>query len=394
MTERLKIGLTWQLNTHTGWGVFATNVALALAARKDVELSFWIHELHGLNALDEMLLGPITHRCNAEVHRVRAGETLTFDGVLIHSDGNHFSGKPLEFPIQCEKHMGLMVFEDTAFTPDEIAKANAYDWLVTGSRWNQDILRGYGVESVCIQQGVDPTVFHPGPKSGRWRDRFVVFSGGKLEYRKGQDIVLAAFREFHKSHPEALLLTAWDNRWPQLVQDMTLNGHVEYEPVVTSEGVDIDGWFTDNGLPEGAALDIGAVPNALLGQIVREADVAVFMSRAEGGTNLMAMECIGAEVPTIVSRNTGHLDLNCWSVPCHSEPVTPSRFFDGIRGWGETSPRAVSELIEAIFRPEKGRNTDALLNDAFQIFDDEKLNRSVPTWSEYADQLVNLIRGD
>ena len=45
----------------------------------------------------------------------------------------------------------------------------------------------------------------------RMRGRFVVFSGGKLEHRKGQDVAVAAFRDFQKTHPQLrpLLVTAW-----------------------------------------------------------------------------------------------------------------------------------------------------------------------------------------
>ena len=56
-------------------------------------------------------------------------------------------------------------------------------------------------------------------------------------------------------------------------------------------------------------LDLGRVPNAGMPRILRECDVAVFPNRAEGGTNLVAMKCMACGVPTILSANTGHLDL-------------------------------------------------------------------------------------
>jgi hypothetical protein len=37
----------------------------------------------------------------------------------------------------------------------------------------------------------------------------VVFSGGKLEHRKGQDLVIRAFVRFVQRHPDAVLVTAW-----------------------------------------------------------------------------------------------------------------------------------------------------------------------------------------
>ena len=37
--------------------------------------------------------------------------------------------------------------------------------------------------------------------------------GGKLEMRKGQDIIIRAFRLFSQRVPEAVLVTAWHNPW-------------------------------------------------------------------------------------------------------------------------------------------------------------------------------------
>ena len=51
------------------------------------------------------------------------------------------------------------------------------------------------------------------------------------------------------------------------------------------------------------------VVNRQLPHLIKQADVAVFASRCEGGTNLMAMETLACGVPTLISANTGHLDL-------------------------------------------------------------------------------------
>ena len=52
-----------------------------------------------------------------------------------------------------------------------------------------------------------------------------------------------------------------------------------------------------------------AFPNVGMPHVLHEADVALFPNRAEGGTNLVAMECLASGIPTILSANTGHLDL-------------------------------------------------------------------------------------
>ncbi|MEP7344884.1 MAG: glycosyltransferase, partial [Gemmatimonadaceae bacterium] len=115
-------------------------------------------------------------------------------------------------------------------------------------------------------------------------------------------------------------------------------------------------WLGANGIPADAVLDIGRVPNALMGRVVREAHVALFPNRAEGGTNLVAMECMAAGVPTIVSSNTGHLDLvaSGGCIPLRRQRVVspPTRFYSGTEGWGESD---VAEIVEVLERAHDDR---------------------------------------
>ena len=78
--------------------------------------------------------------------------------------------------------------------------------MVAGSKWNADILKEYGAEAVAIPQGVDKKIFHPnGSKREDYlKDKFVIFSGGKWEQRKGQDLIIYAIREIQKKYPDIL----------------------------------------------------------------------------------------------------------------------------------------------------------------------------------------------
>lgn len=133
-------------------------------------------------------------------------------------------------------------------------------------------------------------------------DRFVIFSGGKLEYRKGQDILIAAFKIFQKRHSEALLITAWHNLWPQFMAGIEQTGNVVGLPKISQDKrLQITEWLLANDIPTNAVIDVGSIPNYMVGQILREADVAVFTNRCEGGTNLVAMESLACGIPTIIS---------------------------------------------------------------------------------------------
>ena len=110
--------------------------------------------------------------------------------------------------------------------------------------------------------------------------------------------------------------------------------------------VDAKAWAVANGLNPDQVLDLGALPNAELPRLYREMDVGVFPNRCEGGTNLVAMECMGCGVPLVISSNTGHLDLiaadRC--IPLRRQVVVPG---DDHLGWGESD---VEEIVEALAR--------------------------------------------
>jgi glycosyltransferase involved in cell wall biosynthesis len=59
----------------------------------------------------------------------------------------------------------------------------------------------------------------------------------------------------------------------------------------------------------GSVIALPYLHNYIMPSVYRECDVAIFPSRAEGGTNLVAMETAAMGIPTFVSDNTGHQDL-------------------------------------------------------------------------------------
>src|SRR5437764_12658557 len=96
-----------------------------------------------------------------------------------------------------------LMFCEGAIAPPVLQDLRRVAAIVAGSTWNEHLLRAYGFKHVrTILQGVDAALFHPGPKMGIMRDRFLIFSGGKVSLRKSQDIVLAAFKIFAARHPE------------------------------------------------------------------------------------------------------------------------------------------------------------------------------------------------
>jgi glycosyltransferase involved in cell wall biosynthesis len=169
--------------------------------------------------------------------------------------------------------------------------------------------------------------------------------------RKGQDLVLAAFRAFQLRHPEALLLSAWQSPWPDLATSAVAKPSIE--PPARSENgtIDVTAWAVANGIPADAVIDVGLNPQIAMPHVLREADAALFANRCEGGTNLVAMECMACGVPTILSANTGHLNLLRHDEALPLRLQRPVHAADvGTDGWGESSVEEMVEALESLWR--------------------------------------------
>ena len=351
--QKRLLGIDWELRSDTGWGVYGINLALELARNGDP----WPVVL----ATGPLEVSPlVAARLTPVLPSAATRSVSAADGVMLRALGNNVAHASSWDSQPARRNAGIIFFEDTALDAAAVTRAAGLDLIVAGSTWNAQVLQAHGLTNVVtVPQGVDPAVFHPAPRAGLFPDRFVIFSGGKLEYRKGQDLVVAAFREFHRRHTDALLVAAWHNAWPALISDLDLAGHLQGLPVIRDGQLDLLPWLAANGIPTGAAIDVGRQPNALMGQVIREADVALFPNRCEGGTNLVAMECMASGVPTIVSANTGHLDLvatgGCCPLIDQQRPKHPTRFFKGSEGWGESTIEEILTALEAAYTDREMR---------------------------------------
>ena len=334
MADRLAL-IDWPLTPYTGWGGYGIQLAQALLEQRQ----YWprllarndrsaLCDLHWLDALHHL-----ENQSATLAQRLAAAEGA---GTLpVHTEaavGFSPLGNFVPAPrFTATKHVGVTFFECSRFSEKDLEIINQFDMVISGSRWNQALLKRQGIDRAhLVHQGVDTAVFNPEPVPQLLRRSLIVFSGGKLENRKGQDIVIAAFRRLLQHFPDALLIAAWGNVGHVGLNTIADSPHVQGAP--ERGRVDAIGpWLEANGIPPSNVFLLPCVVNRQLPHLIKQADVAVFASRCEGGTNLMAMETLACGIPTMISANTGHLDLLAMGFG-HALPM-------GQDGSGEVDPR-------------------------------------------------------
>lgn len=346
------LGITWALSSLSGYGVYGKQLALSWLKRGGRLALYQSPFALALDPLEERLLSP---SLAAGADFERSGQTARPDHLVLHGLGNGMSLHPISERVSGSPDIGCIAFEDTRFTPPELERARRFSKLVAISDWNADHLRALGFAHVVLaRQGISPSLFHPRPRRGFWKDRFVLFSGGKLEYRKGQDIALAVFKRLLARHPDALLVTAWQSPHAEDAKPFALAGHVAGLPERNGQGgLRIADWAAANGVPPGNFIDLGYVPNAEMPAVLAECDAALFPNRCEGGTNLVAMECLAMGLPVVLADNTGQRDLLrlVGGVALSKQaPVKPAHPHHGVEGWGESDVEEALEAVEALYR--------------------------------------------
>ncbi|WP_460593731.1 glycosyltransferase [Geomonas sp. Red276] len=249
-------------------------------------------------------------------------------------------------------NIGYCFFEDNIeilnFTREA---ARRWDFIVAGSKWCEYHLRIGGVKETCtILQGIDPANFFPLPLPPD--DRFVVFSGGKFELRKGQDIVIAAMKVFMERHRDAWLSCSWTNQWPFSLATMGSSPFITYRHDEEDFLTLPERTILLNGLDPTRIYAHPLVDNAAMRAIFAQTHVGLFPNRCEGGNNMVMCEYMACGRSVIASTTSGHADV---INPDIAYPLTRYRPMVVGSGpvtavWEEPSLEEVIERLEEVYR--------------------------------------------
>lgn len=287
------LGLRWipeglGPGTVTEAGVMLDFTAAALARTglpKAVE--HWLgHRLH------ESTLAAISRkaaRCSGEADRVVAGVGVALPAFkaaakrgiprILNFPSAHHRFQRSFFAMQAELLPEFATLDDPPSRPDLRADARmdeecaAADLILAGSRFARQSFISQGVQPArvkVIAYGVDVTRFTPAPRSPGGRFRIVYV--GRISMRKGIGYLLHAYQRFRRDDTELQLV-----------------GSIIGDPACLRPYAHL---FTH----------ASHMPQSMLPQVYRAADVFVFPSLLEG-LGLVVLEAMACGCPVIVTEN-------------------------------------------------------------------------------------------
>jgi glycosyltransferase involved in cell wall biosynthesis len=293
--------------------------------------------------------------------------------------------------IQGPSRLGYTFFEKDTIEPEAITRSKEYfDMIVTGSSWCERILNDCGFQNTqTIIQGIDKNIFHPNDNEKTLhQDQFVIFSGGKLELRKGQDLVIRALKILQDKYPDVILVNLWYNQWTRSMEPMTLSPYIRFEMPKADYHRAINHLLALNGIDTRRVITLPSQSNHEMAAVYKNTDIGLFPNRCEGGTNLVLMEYMACGKPVIASYSSGHRDIlsDHNAIPLRSlHPFTVRNQDDSILyNWEEPN---LDEIISALEWAYWHRDAIKVIGRTAG----EDLSKL--TWKESARQFYELING-
>jgi glycosyltransferase involved in cell wall biosynthesis len=318
----------------------------------------------------------------------RTDEPKRIHGTILHTISNHRFDT--ECPYEGDFDVGYTFFENV-LRPECFNRARRFDLLLAGSTWCRDRLTEFGIrDSEILLQGIDTGLFRKLPPR-KDDGKFVIFSGGKFEIRKGQDLVLEAFKRLQERYKDMHLVTCWANAWPEIADTMLQSPYIRYVPYDKERS-----WvgnmhvvYAQNRIRHNRVTTYPMLSNEAMPGIYAQTDIGLFPNRCEGGTNLVMMEYMACGRPVIASNLTGHKDVLTEKNSLRLGYYQPFILADSngmkISDWEEP---IVDEIVDAVEYAYHHR--DEMLNIGKRAALDMRYKF---TWEASADRLVDIVYG-
>ena len=387
-----QLALIMPVGSNFGWGVCGQYLSKELAKLTRLQLATDPVGTARIENEDEYsFLKPFVNDQDiTNLSVVRNGDYPIHSPVLQAIAGGDL--KPWLMRIQSPMTVGYTFFEKSRIEPKNIEAAKTYyKKIIAGSKWCEGILNSCGyLNTATVIQGINPELFYDlQTEKTLYQDRFVIFSGGKLELRKGQDIVIRAFKVLQDKFDDVLLINAWYNLWDQSVCTMQLSPYIRFEMPKGDYSKAINHLLAANGIDVRNVMTLPSIPNREMPTVYRNSDIGLFPNRCEGGTNLVLMEYMACGKPVIASYTSGHQDIltDENSVPIKSLQPFNVQTQDGklLFQWDDPNfDEVVSKLEWAYWHREELK----------EIGKNAGIDLSQTTWSKSARNFYDIIFQD
>ncbi|MGD8777579.1 MAG: methyltransferase domain-containing protein [Ignavibacteria bacterium] len=304
------------------------------------------------------------------------------DGTVFHAlTGIEFQSLS---KIWGKRNVGYTFFENELIDSSH-ANSEKYDMILGGCTWCRDKLKEKGITNTDVLiQGIDPEIFYP-IEEEKDEDLFVIFSGGKFELRKSQDLILNAIKILQQKYNDIVLINAWYNMWPQTMELVARSNHIRFE-LEGDKWIDrMNHLYEINGIDKNKILTYELIPNTELREFYKQTDIGIFPNRCEGGTNLVLMEYMACGKPVIASYTSGHKDIVNEQNSLLLKDMQPYKIYSNNRLWADWEEPSIDEIISQVEYAYHNRN------------EIKKIGRQAGkdlqkfTWTNTAEKLVSII---
>jgi glycosyltransferase involved in cell wall biosynthesis len=242
-------------------------------------------------------------------------------------------------------HIGFPFFELDEFSDLEKKHLSLQDVILVASNWAKEIVESQ-IETKCevVPLGVDTDIFYPNPQH---TNSCVFLNIGKMEYRKGHDIILKACKRVFKGKNDCMLWMVSNNPFVDCSSfekeyRQTLGSNVAFLPKVSNQN------------------EIAA--------IINRSNYGIYPFRSEGW-GLPIMESLACGLPvaaTNYSAPTEYLtEDNSYMINHRDmEPAFDGTFFDGSIGrWAKLDEKYEDDLVDIMEHMySEWKNGDHIVN--------------------------------
>jgi glycosyltransferase involved in cell wall biosynthesis len=232
-------------------------------------------------------------------------------------------------------HIGWPIFELDTFTKREDANISSCDKLIVCSKWAAKVVYdNFGIDASVVPLGVDRSIFYEST-SDKWYEPFTFLCVGKIEVRKGHDLLPHLFAKALPKDENWQLRMLWGN--PFLPKDEKQHWVSYYKSILGDRVTFSDRVATQKD-----------VANEM-----READCGISISRAEGW-NLPLLELMSCGKPVIATNYSGHTEFcdndNSFLINMESglETANDGRWFHGHGRWAKLGELEQEQIINSI----------------------------------------------